>query len=321
VSRLIIALLLLLFIEGAFASNNTASYPPHNMKTQQHHHKWMMAIKYSAMRMDGLLDGSTRLSRQDIFNQGYTITPLSMNMHMLMLSAMVKLNHRIHLMMMLPYIWKSMDHITKTGINFTTRAHGIGDLKLSGTYHLFHNLSRKISLMAGVSLPTGSVNKRDDTPAGNQRLPYPMQLGSGTVDMLLGAKCQQPLSVQWQWTTQANSTIRLGKNKNKYALGNSATLSTLFFWHPTDQEWLYGGLNGAIQGRVRGADPELTPTAVPTADPNAQGGKIVNVLLGIKFSLIRQKVSLEGALPVYQHLYGPQLKTDWQIGLHWQAML
>lgn len=40
---------------------------------------------------------------------------------------------------------------------------------------------------AGLSLPTGSIDKQDATPMGpNSKLPYPVQLGSGTYDLLPG---------------------------------------------------------------------------------------------------------------------------------------
>ena len=87
-----------------------------------------------------------------------------------------------------------MDRINRRGVSFTTSTQGPGDLKLSGLYNIMRQNRQSFHLNAGISFPTGSINERDDTPAGsNVRLPYPMQLGSGTrLDLGLGINLYAP---------------------------------------------------------------------------------------------------------------------------------
>ena len=102
----------------------------------------------------------------------------------------------VTLMGMVNYISKDMDHTTYMGMvgntvlgEFTTKTSGIGDTSLSALVKIGTGLHATV----GVSLPTGSTDEKDSilTPAGPSAgdvlLPYPMQLGSGTYDLIAGA--------------------------------------------------------------------------------------------------------------------------------------
>jgi len=151
----------------------------------QHHGKWQLRVKYMHMAMKDLLDGSSSISVKDVL-RGFKVSPTEMDMDMTMFSLMVMITHRLHIMMMYPYIVKSMDHITRSGIEFTTESRGSGDTKIKGAYALLQTPQQRLLIRFGMSLPTGSINERDNTPTGRQQLPYPMQLGSGTFDPLFG---------------------------------------------------------------------------------------------------------------------------------------
>ena len=103
------------------------------------------------------------------------------------------LRHTLLLLLVLPYVRKAMDHLRMDGARFTTRARGLGDVQLSGLYSVYRNDNHRVIGKGGLSLPSGSINARDNLPGmmgmpdAIQRLPYPMQLGSGTWDLLLGA--------------------------------------------------------------------------------------------------------------------------------------
>ena len=62
---------------------------------------------------------------------------------------------------------------------------------------------------------------------------------------------------------------------------------------------------------------------VPTADPARRGGRRVNLGVGINLygagdTLSGHRLALEILVPVYQTLAGPQLETDWTVGVGWQ---
>ena len=53
----------------------------------------------------------------------------------------------------------------------------------SGLLHLYENAYTKLHLGLGLSLPTGSVDVKDNTPmSSSSRLGYSMQNGTGTFD-------------------------------------------------------------------------------------------------------------------------------------------
>lgn len=49
----------------------------------------------------------------------------------------------------------------------------------------------------------------------------------------------------------------------------------------------------------------------PLADPNLRAGTRLNLLAGIDYRNGFLRLSLEGGIPVYQKLDGPQRETDW----------
>jgi hypothetical protein len=277
----------------------------------------MLNLQYMYMRMEGNRDDTDDLSTSDVLAQ-YPVAPLNMDMHMLMVGGMYGITDDISVMAMLPYIWKDMDHITGTSVKFTTKSEGIGDLRLIGGYDIYKTARDTIKLTAGLSFPTGSTNEKDDTPAGaNQPLPYPMQIGSGTWDLLPGITYTGRLS-EWSWGGQFGSVIRLGENDRDYTLGNIYQASVWGARKWTD--WVSSSLRlqGEIEEDIDGADPRLNPLIVPTADPDLRAGKRLSVGLGLNFLVPTGPLrgvgfSVEGIIPVYQDLDGPQLERDYSI--------
>jgi hypothetical protein len=160
--------------------------------------KWMLSYRFMRMEMEDNLIGSDSVSPEKIVttvpNRFFglpgqpptlRVVPTKMRTDMHMFSAMYAPTEQLTLMGMIPYIERSMDHVTFQGPagttrlgTFTTKADGIGDLKLMGLYSAWKSGNHRVHLNAGVSLPTGSIDKEDEvlTPMGarpTQRLPYP----------------------------------------------------------------------------------------------------------------------------------------------------
>jgi len=75
-------------------------------------------------------------------------------------------------------------------------------------------------------------------------------------------------------------------------------------------------IKGRIWGNVHGADPNIDPTVDAEGDPHRQGGRRVDLLMGMNFFvptgiLKGTRVMMEAGLPVYENLDGPQLSTRW----------
>jgi len=63
---------------------------------------------------------------------------------------------------------------------------------------------------------------------------------------------------------------------------------------------------------------------VPTARPDLRAGRRVDALIGLDIQpfddklLNGHRLALEFGVPLYQHLDGPQLESDYRLTLGWQ---
>lgn len=291
-------------------------YAPIGIMGDHPHNKgeWMVSYRYGSMHMEGNKNGKENVSTDAVLND-FMVAPLEMTMNMHMFGTMYGINDKLTFMAMLPYKELSMDHKNRMGVNFTTRSKGIGDLKLSGLYSLHQQGNMQILLNTGLSIPTGDIDQRDDMPTGsNQKLPYPMQLGSGTYDFLPTLTYTNHKGL-WSWGAQLGSTLHLGQNDEHYSLGDSYNLTLWDAYKITNS--LDGSirLDGKIWEDIDGLDPELNAGMVPTARTDLRAGKRVDLLFGANFSVPNNKsqtiISLEFGMPIYQKLDGPQLQTDY----------
>lgn len=288
----------------------------------------MLSYRYMRMGMSGNLDGTNNLTPDEVLAD-FRVTPLRMTTEMHMFGAMYAPTDELTLMVMAPYVVKSMDHVTRMGVNFTTNSEGFGDLRLSGLYKILDRNKQRVHLNAGISFPTGSISERDATPAGpDQVLPYPMQIGSGTVDLMPGITYLGQAG-NWSWGGQGIGTIRLGRNSQNYRLGNQLLLTAWGArrWSKVVSTSLR--LQGRILGNNTGEDPrlapgnQLVPPLIPTADPDLRGGSRVDLSVGVNLQIPKgflkgHRFALEAGLPIYQSLSGPQLENDFTLTVGWQ---
>jgi hypothetical protein len=290
-----------------------------------HHHKdgdWMFSYRYMHMAMDGNRDGTDRVSEADVL-ASFMVAPRTMTMDMHMLGGMYAINDRVTLMAMLPWTEREMDHITRMGGMFTTKTSGIGDASLSALFGLYSHEGSELLGELAVGLPTGSVTERGTTPMGpDQKLPYPMQLGSGSWEFRPRITYVDQHE-SWSFGAQAGARFRLDKNSQNYRLGREYSATA----------WSAAQLNRSASvslralattwGNISGADPELNPMMVPTARTDLRGGTRVDVLIGLNLyssdgALKGHRLAFEFGIPVYQSLDGPQLETDWTGTLGYQ---
>jgi hypothetical protein len=308
-----------------WTSSRPDGHAPIGVMGDHAHHtgEWMLGYRYMTMDMNGNRDGTSKQREQDVFDEGFMVAPKKMSMDMHMFSAMYAPSDDLTLMGMLPYSEISMDLVTRMGSTFTTESAGFGDLRLAGLYILHRWNQQQLHVNAGISLPTGSVDERDNTPAGpNQKLPYPMQPGSGTFDLLPGITYLGQTE-GWSWGSQLSGTFRLGRNSEGYALGNrgDATLWGARTW----SRWISTSLrlDGQAWGNIDGKDDDLNPAMVPTADPERRAGERVDLLLGMNLyaregPVKGHRLAVEFGVPLYQRLDGPQLEMDWLLTAGWQ---
>ncbi|MGZ3884928.1 MAG: transporter [Bacteroidia bacterium] len=291
--------------------------------------KWMVSYRYMNMFQAGNLSGTSQVTDDAIFNK-YIMSPASMNMEMHMLMAMYGITGRLSVMAMFNYNIQSMNmnmlpgtmHMHMDGMtmpdmsstNMVSKTAGLGDTKLYGIYSLIDHLVHKVILSAGLNLPTGNItlngNSKNAMYSG-LRLPYMMQLGSGTWDILPGVTYlyRKP---SFLIGVQLSGVIRPGYNPLGYSYGNAGTGSmwAAFKLLP----WLSASLRaeGVVTDRIYGRDPNLYEVMEPDAAPQNYGGQIISGYGGLNFyfkKLSNSRLSVEYGMPFYQKLNGPQLAT------------
>jgi len=313
--------------------------------------EWMVGYHFHYMNMGGNKEGTDDVTETEVLTDGgavggsdggdFTVTPKDMYMQMHMLMLMYGLSDDVTMMLVYNHIFKQMDHIARNGREFTGTSSGPGDTKLEMIYAAFGNIERdehsiadwkkhRVLLKAGVSLPTGSIDQKDDTPTTDQTtMPFPMQLGSGTWDFLptvfyLG----ESESGNWGWTLETGSTLRFGKNSHKYRLGNLYRITASLKRKITNQISISSIIKHHIWGNITGHDKDLIPTAaptIPTKRPDLRSGERTDLLFGINFYNpgksgqvnAGNRLSVEFGFPIYENLKGPQLGTDWQMNFGW----
>lgn len=291
----------------------------------------MASVRLMHMSMDGNRTGTERQSQDEVHQAGFMVAPTSMPMKMLMAGMMYAPTDTVTLMAMLPYIQQEMDHhlcmppasAPACGMNeteFTTESNGIGDFKLSALIGFYKTAEANAHMTVGVNAPTGSIDERDDTPAGNAALPYAMQPGSGTWDFRLGFTYNGYFGDKSAWGAQSGVTLRTGKNDRDYRLGNRGHVTA----------WLGRELSQSISGSVRAEATRWSDVSgvdlggmAPTQRADLRAGERLDLGVGLNWaahgdSLKGQRLAFEVMLPVYQDLDGPQLETDLSVMVGWQ---
>lgn len=303
---------------------------------------WMMSYRTMHMDMDGMRYGTDRVSSGDVFAESYSVTPESMSMEMHMLGLMYAPTDKLTLMLMSNYTDIEMDHrifsqgaanmINNGSTKFTTETSGLGDVKIGGLYRFYLKENRKAHLGLSLSLPTGSIDEKDTTPGmggpANRQLPAPMQLGSGTYDLLPSLTYVQQFE-DWSYGAQANAIIRLeSENDNGYRLGNVFGATTWVGYNLNEWVGLNTGLNYTYTSKLKGSQDDVgtmgpNGKSVTTAYESNTGGERLDAIFGINLyvptgSLKGQRIAIDLRLPLWQDLNGYQLETDYALTLGWQ---
>lgn len=290
--------------------------------------EWMFSAKWMNMNMGGMLSGSETVSEDAVFNQ-YLMSPKTMQMNMFMLMGMYGITNRLTGMVMVNYNTNTMQMnmfapgghhhpgSEQSSANHTMQSSGLGDTKLSVIYGIKNTRRHQLMVSGGVSLPTGSITKKGestDMMYPNTRLPYAMQLGSGTVDLLPFAAYKYT-HTKWSFSTQLSAVIRAGENTVGYRLGNEYVSNSwaAYRWLPFLSSSLR--LEGSVTESISGGDPTLYQYAEPAANTANYGGTKATGYVGtsvfpLKGALQTLGIAAEYGVPFYQNVNGIQMKQQ-----------
>jgi hypothetical protein len=319
-------------------------------------HEFRFKISPMYMRMDGLRDGTSNVHAKDILGMPvdmmgnptgkYMAAPTDMDMTMLNLSMGYSFSDRLFAGAMVMYRDNDMDmkfspmmQVMTGKKDFTMESDGLGDTMLMAKYRLFADdpliPTSQMSLFFGLSLPTGSIDKKNHGhPLQFRRdelLPYGMQLGSGSFDPGIGLLYQGSKS-PWWWGVNGVYTARLYDNKRDYRLGDEFRLDG-YAMYQFKPNWLVQvQLNGEYKGDIDGemnqfkngrsghvmqGNPD-SPAATPLWDTDNYGGTKLLTTLGVQWQPAPLHViDFNVGVPLYQDLNGPQLKDDYRVMLTW----
>jgi len=299
--------------------------------------EFMLSYRFRFMNMEGMRLGSGGLSAGEVFDLGYLITPRDMQMDMHMLGFMVAPSDWLTLVVMANYAELRMDHVTRPGFpprtlrgpEFRTKSSGWGDTRFRGLIKVLDRDHRRAHLHLGFSAPTGTIDEVDSFTGA--ALPYSMQIGSGSWDLLVGATYLQQFSA-WSWGVQGTGTVRLEDNGQNYRLGDRFDATAWLAIPLASSFSVSGRIAYATVGDIEGADPRLAAAralgmngvgVVPTVNTGNYGRDRLDLSLGLNWYgqrgwLRGHRFAIEAGVPVFRHHSGPFLETDYWITAGWQ---
>lgn len=277
------------------------------------------------LRYEGLRDTTTRVSTADAFALGYSIEPLELNDDLVTVAGELGLGERLAVIAALPYHQKWMHLEVDGGATFQTRSQGMGDLLVTGLLRLVAAPNDTLTLALGLSLPTGSIDQRHDVPGQPRaRLPYAMQLGSGTFDFLPSAT-YEGRDGPWSFGAQGQMRWHTDVNDRGYRLGNWLRMDG---WIGRDVGLFtaLGHLRASSWDNIEGRDPELVRSESTLNEPLLQAGTRLDASVGLEYHDAQPgagntALSFEIGLPLLQTLDGPQLERDWSARVGWRFVL
>jgi len=251
------------------------------------HGEFMFSYRFMRMLMDGNRDGTDRLEPSDV-HASFMVAPLDMTMTMHMAGFMYAPSDAVTLMAMANWVDQSMNHVTRPGGNFEAVSSGLADASLSALIGLKQAGSTRVHLNAGVSLPTGSIEQTGANPMSMGQavqMPYPMQLGSGTWDLMPGITVLG-MSERASWGLQAMGTLRLGENSRGYRKGHGTDLTGWFAVRPGDRLSLSARVL-ARPGMTEETLAGILANQLPDREKRRRADFVVQTGLGRGFALRR----------------------------------
>lgn len=322
------------------------AFAPAGIMTDHVHPKGEFGIAYGFMFMNsqGNMSGTKLVSDDDIYNvKGYMMSPHIMNMQMHMLMPMYGITNRLTVMAMINYyvntmsmhmmpmqnMMMSMPGMTMTDYSnmpTSSKSSGLGDTKLYLLYNLLGNCMHRLVAGAGVSLPTGNIMVKGATlQSNNDVLPYNMQLGTGTYN-LLPSLIYVGQTTHLTFGAAFNCSIKPGVNSRNYSWGNEYSFSPWIAYKFHSWASISLRTEAYNMGALYGWDNQIHLSS--GNDPSAN---YINYGTQQRFSgyaginlyansgvFKRMRLFIEYGMPFYQNLQGLQMPVKSSVSVRLQ---
>jgi hypothetical protein len=294
------------------------------------HPKGEFSIAYSAMfmNMSGNQQGTNALTDGEVF-KNYVMAPAKMNMQMHMLMPMYGITDRLTAMAMIGYntnrmtmhkkedeTMSSMPGMNAQSMPSSNTSSGLADTKVYLMYNLLGNCMHRLVASAGTNIPTGSIMAKGGTlQSANDILPYNMQPGSGTFDLLPGLVYVGQTD-RLSFGAATSACVRMSGNARGYRFGNEYSLSPWAAYKFLS--WASFSLRGEMyhQDNMKGYDMAINQSSLndPSADVRNYGRSRVSALGGLNFYFTTKhlkdaRLLLEYGLPLWQNVNGIQMTS------------
>ncbi len=285
-------------------------------------HEFRIKVNLSWGKMVGMRRGTSNRSISDTHVQ-YMMAPRKMDMYMSNVSVGYAFSDRFFVGIMGMYMEKDMEMIRRGGRHSTMYSQGVGDTMLMTKTLLYADdflvPRSQVSLLLGVSIPTGSINQDEK----GQLLPYSMQLGSGTFDPSFGILYEGSSSPFW-WGANASFLLRPYENYKSYNLGDEYRLDLYGMYQARHN--LLGELQikskyvGHLEGQAREIEQDGDGHMMGNPnmafmsnlyDPDNYGGSSIDLAAGVQWQPFHNHIlNAQFSFPLYQNLHGTQLERD-----------
>ena len=301
--------------------------------------KVMLSYRFGQMKMNNVANGTKKIDTNSVISSpngasnnlgNYMNAPIEMKMNMHMFGGMYAPSDNLNFMIMTSYQEKVMTHQRMPmagGSRFNVNSSGISDTRISSLINLFNNDLIKTHIGTGLSLPTGSIDKRDSTPASsNSRLGYSMQNGTGTYDLLFFFNNINKIGKFKIGEQLLYKKALSGNNSKNYKYGDVFELNIWSSYRWIDNVSSSIKINYNYQKKMNGSDNEMNPRMSPAMDSYNKGHNKINLGFGVNLvntSKIfkNHRIGIEATFPIYQNLRGLQMQETFRFMIGWRYAL
>lgn len=305
----------------------TGGLAPHQHQAGE----WMFGLSYETRDFSGIHSGSETVTASDLADAGFTRYASTMRMEMAMLHMMFGVTDHVTLMVMPHYMQMEMDMLPTTMMAHMGSGHmgsshmghgahgmmphtmsvsGWGDTRVGAQFKMCADAKTQVYTNLSLSVPTGSVTRKQ---AGGVFLPYGMQLGSGTWDVLPGVVMTHAVDHHVLMGGRLGARLPLeSQNDSGYSLGDTYHAET----------WMGVNIAPSVSGsfrlmyekrnRISGHFNAPHNHASPTDFVVNYGGEFVDLGVGLHVNsgVSGLQLGAEWVVPLAEHYNGFQIGRD-----------
>jgi hypothetical protein len=277
---------------------------------------YMIGFHYDSSQYGGFLNGSSSVSNNTVLGQSM-MAETSMQQEMSTLWLMYGIRDDWTVDVMVPYMNMNMQQVYTDGFTTANHAEGLGDIYLGLIHPFKYHYPHQWQVELGFGLPTGNIDQFGLMTGmfGPQKLPYDMQLGSGSFTFQPNVSYLSE-TTKLTYGAQFRGYLPLNQNWDHYLVPNSF-LATAWLSPQVSKHFSPSlRVDYTSRGNIRGEDPGIDFSMMPSSNPNLYKGSRADVYVGVNFNPKNDGeghglwVSLEYGVPFYQSLTGPQLKLN-----------